>query len=107
MFHGRISPASGRAADKRREPRLRALADVALQPEAGDRVEARLVNVSSCGFMAECNAALAPGSRVRIGLPGAGPVDARIVWCRAGRLGGAFEETVDPLQVLHAIGMGR
>jgi hypothetical protein len=44
------------------------------------------------------------GSRVWLTLPGAGRVNALVIWARNGRIGGEFAETIDPLAVIHAAG---
>lgn len=90
--------------DQRRDPRLEADADVSLRPLGTTAVDARLVNISSLGFMAECDAEVRPGSRVWLSLPGIQRANALIVWVRNGRIGGEFSSPIDPLNVLHAIG---
>lgn len=66
--------------------------------------DARLVNISSRGFMAEAGSGMIPGSRVLLLLPGVGRVNAQVIWVRGPRLGGSFTEPVDPLRVLQAVG---
>ena len=90
--------------DQRRDPRLDADAEVSLRPLGTTAVDARLVNISSLGFMAECDAEVRPGSRVWLSLPGIQRANALVVWARNGRIGGEFASPIDPLNVLHAIG---
>jgi transposase len=105
MIHARIAPASDVAGDaRRRDARVEASADVALRPLGSTSVDARLINISSLGFMAETEAAIEPGCRVWLSLPGVERTNALIIWARNGRLGGEFAEPIDPLHVLQAIG---
>ncbi len=67
-------------------------------------VDARLVNISSRGFMAETKAIIEAGSRIWLTLPGPGRVNALVVWTRGGRIGGEFAQPIDPLTVFQAIG---
>jgi PilZ domain len=92
---------------RRREPRLELLAEVPIRALGATPVDARLVNISSNGFMAETNADLEAGMRVWLTLPGLKRVNALIIWTNNGRLGGQFAEPIDPLKVLHSFGKQR
>lgn len=89
---------------RRREPRVELNAAVPLRELGHPAVDARLVNISSHGFMAETDALIEPGSRVWLTLPGLARANARVVWARSGRIGGEFTEPVDPLEIFQAIG---
>jgi hypothetical protein len=89
---------------RRREPRLEVSAEVPLREFGATAVDARLVNISSNGFMAETNADIEAGTRVWLTLPGVKRVNALIVWTNDGRLGGMFAEPIDPLKVFQALG---
>lgn len=105
MIHATIAPACDPAAEpRRRDARIEASAEVSLRPLGTTAVDARLVNISSLGFMAETDAAIAPGSRVWLCLPGIPRANALVVWAKDGRLGGEFAEPIDPFDVLQAIG---
>jgi hypothetical protein len=105
MIHATITPdrAAG-TGSRRREVRVEAGAGVSLRPLGTTAVDARLLNISSLGFMAATDAQIEPGSRVWLTLPGVERVNALVVWARSGRLGGEFAAPIDPLQVLQAIG---
>ena len=90
--------------DLRREQRHVAEAGMALRPFGADAVEARLINISSNGFMAEADVAIEPGARVWLSLPGVPRASAVVLWSRGSRIGGEFAEPIDPLIVLQAIG---
>lgn len=102
MINARIAPDLN--ADDRREPRLPVSAPVPLRELGATGVDARLVNISSHGFMAETDADIDAGSRVWLTLPGFRRVNALVVWADNGRLGGQFAEPIDPLKVFHALG---
>ena len=104
MIHATIAPARDSDMDQRRDRRLDASADMSLRPLGSSGVDARLVNISSLGFMAETEAEVEPGARVWLSLPGMPRVNALVVWVRNGRIGGEFAEAIDPLAVLQAIG---
>jgi hypothetical protein len=89
---------------RRRELRVEVRAAIPMRELGHSGVDARLVNISSHGFMAETEALIEPGSRVWLTLPGLPRANALVLWARSGRIGGQFEDPIDPLQVLHASG---
>lgn len=89
---------------RRREARTEIDTDIALREFGETAFDARLVNISSHGFMAETDAMVLPGRRLWLTLPGVGRVNARAIWARNGRVGGEFAEPLDPLVVLQAVG---
>ena len=89
---------------RRREPRIGIAAEVTLRPLGETAVEARLVNLSSRGFMAETHALVRPGTRIWLTLPAAGRVNALVHWAMNGRLGGEFAQPIDPLMVIDKMG---
>ena len=82
-------------------------ADAAIRELGRTGAEARLVNLSAEGFMARTDAAIAPGSRVWLTLPGFGRINALVVWAKDGKLGGRFAEPIDPLAAFHAAGLAQ
>jgi hypothetical protein len=105
MIHATIAPALDMGAEpRRRDKRIAADAEVSLRPLGTTAVDARLMNISSLGFMAETDAEVAPGGRVWLSLPGLPRVNALVVWARNGRIGGEFADPIDPLVVLQMIG---
>lgn len=101
-----VSIAAEAGAESRREPRLPVAVGIASRQlgQVGD--EARLINLSSRGFMAEVADRISPGVRVWLTLPGLPRVNALVVWSRDGRIGGEFAEPIDPLKVFQAAGEG-
>ncbi len=104
MLHAKIT--FGTELDLRRsESRVEVAADIGFRPLGHSAVEARLMNISSRGFMVETHADVRPGARVWLALPAAGRVNALVVWASGGRLGGEFAEPIDPLAVIEAVGL--
>jgi proline racemase len=59
-------------------------------------LDARVVNLSSHGFMVRTEEAFQQGEQVSIKLPVLGEVTAKIAWALGGRVGGQFLTPVDP-----------
>lgn len=102
MFHASITPA--KSDTRRREPRAGLAADVALRAFGATAVDARLLNISSHGFMAETDAEIEADTRVWVTLPGGTRANALVIWARGARLGGEFLAPIDPLAVITAAG---
>ena len=103
MIHAKIA-ADLDSEPRRREPRVELSAEVPLRELGATAVDARLINISSHGFMAETRDEIASGSRVWLTLPGVTRVNALVVWSQGGRIGGEFAEPIDPLKVFQALG---
>lgn len=97
-----ISPACGH--DARREARVPVLAPIPFRELGQGAAQAKLINLSSRGFMAETETLISPGTRVWLTLPGRPRVNALVIWSRDGRVGGEFAEAIDPLGVFQALG---
>ncbi|WP_066796048.1 PilZ domain-containing protein [Sphingomonas soli] len=54
-----------------------------------------IVNISSHGLMARCDACFDVGDRVRIQMPVVGAMVAEVRWALGGRLGAEFETPMD------------
>ena len=103
MIHAQITIDTS-TEPRRCEPRVPVTAEIPLRQLGQTAVEARLVNISSRGFMAETLAIIEVGSRIWLTLPGAGRLNALVVWARNGRVGGEFAQPIDPLSVFEALG---
>lgn len=62
-----------------------------------------LVNLSSHGFMGECPAGVPLRSRIKLDVPGVGPVDGYVRWSVGRRVGGRFDSPLDELQLADAL----
>ena len=67
-----------------------------LTPDDRYAVEVRIHNVSSAGFMAECDHPVMIGSHVSIEVPGIGTVTAQVRWQLGTKMGGMF---LDPISL--------
>ena len=103
MIHAKIA-ADLDSEPRRREPRVEVSAEVPLRELGATAVDARLINISSHGFMAETKEDISAGSRVWLTLPGSARVNALVVWAQGARIGGEFAEPIDPLKVFQALG---
>ena len=105
MITARIMPDPD--CDSRRAPRVAISAEIPLRQLGATAVDARLINLSSLGFMAETDAAIQPRTRVWLTLPGIARVNALVIWAKDGRIGGEFAAPIDPLRVFQALGESR
>lgn len=72
--------------------------------EAGQQIgRARVRNLSATGLMAECDIVLSEGDRIELALRGVGQIAASVTWVREGRIGVAFDRTIDPKLVRRPI----
>lgn len=67
-----------------------------LRPRSSYDVEVRLCDVSTGGFMAECQEPVRIGSYVSLEVPGVGAVHAQVRWQLGNRMGGMF---LDPISL--------
>jgi hypothetical protein len=80
----------------RRAVRVSVEGMASLTPHDRYKVEVRVRNVSTAGFMAECAEPVRIGSYVMLDIPGIGPVEAQVRWQIGVRMGGMF---MDPISL--------
>jgi hypothetical protein len=78
------------AAGGRRSQRLALDAEARLRPNSWSSLQIRMVDLSSSGFRAECEARVKPGGSVSLDVPGIGAVEAQVEWQRGGQFGARF-----------------
>ena len=78
----------------RREKRLPLDEPARLHPNAWSSLEVRVLDLSSSGFRAECEARVMVGSCVTLELPGIGSEVAYVTWRRGDRFGAKFRQPV-------------
>lgn len=93
MIKARISDASD-GSERRRADRHDVELDAKLRELGSEGVEARVVNLSATGFMAEAEGVFEVGSRVWLIIPGRERANAVVKWVAAGKLGAEFAEPV-------------
>lgn len=88
------------------EPRAVDRSDVLIETQitVADRPRAiTLVNLSSHGFMGECRAGVPLKSRIKLDVPGVGPLDGCVRWAVGRRVGGRFDTPLDDFQLAEAM----
>lgn len=79
----------------RREKRTQLNEAARLHPNSWSSIEVRVLDLSSNGFRAECEARVTVGSPVTLEVDGIGPVGAHVSWRRGNRFGAKFDVTPD------------
>ncbi len=93
MIKARLEDA--RSADERRQKaRLPVDLDARVRELGSEGCEARVLNISETGFMAEADGEFEVGTRVWLILPGRERANALIRWIAGKRLGAQFEEPI-------------
>lgn len=93
MIKARIANAVD-PADRRRSPRVPVEMEARVRELGSEGTEARVVNISDTGFMAESTGSFDVGSRVWLILPGRDRASAIVRWTAGDRLGAEFSEPV-------------
>ena len=74
----------------RRAERLPLDAETRLRPNSWSSLQIKMLDLSSSGFRAECEARVKPGGSVSLDVPGIGAVDAQVEWQRGNQFGARF-----------------
>lgn len=80
----------GRLSSGRRTERLPLDAEARLRPNDWSSLQVRMLDLSSAGFRAECEARVQPGGSVSLDIPGIGAVEAQVEWQRGDQFGARF-----------------
>ena len=91
MIRARIAEDDG---DRRRAPRHSVELDAKMRELGESGVEARVLNISETGFMAEADGSFEVGSRVWLMLPGRDRANAVVKWAVGGKIGAEFAEPI-------------
>ena len=92
MIKARIAEAD--PADRRQGPRYPVEVEGKVRELGAEGTEARVLNISEKGFMAESVGEFEVGSRVWLMLPGRDRASAIVRWTAGSRLGAEFAETI-------------
>jgi hypothetical protein len=93
MIKARIGQTAD-AADRRRNQRLPIELEATVRELGANGIEARVLNISELGFMAQTEGAFEVGSRVWLMLPGRGRANAVVRWIAGDKLGAEFAEPI-------------
>jgi hypothetical protein len=92
MIKARIAEAD--PTDRRREPRYPIDVEGKVRELGAEGSEARILNISEKGFMAESAGEFEVGSRVWLMLPGRDRASAIVRWTAGSRLGAEFADAI-------------
>lgn len=92
MIKARIAEAD--PSDRRSAPRIPVKVEGKVRELGADGSEARVLNISEKGFMAESAAEFEVGSRIWLILPGRERASAVVRWTAGNRLGAEFAEPI-------------
>jgi hypothetical protein len=93
MIKARIANAPD-PTDRRRTTRTPVALDARVRELGSEGTEARIINISDSGFMAESSGSFEVGSRIWLILPGRDRASAIVRWTAGDRLGAEFSEPV-------------
>lgn len=82
--------------DRRAAPRRPVEVEARLRELGTTGTEARVLNISETGFMAETDGDFEVGARVWLMVPGRDRANAVVRWCAAGKIGAEFAEPLSP-----------
>ena len=86
--------------ERRRAEREPVAVEARLRELGSEGCEARVLNISATGFMAETAADLSVGARVWLILPGRERANAVVRWIEGDRIGAEFAEPIDTAGLL-------
>ena len=81
-------------ADRRRADRLPIELEATVRELGANGIEARILNISERGFMAQSEGSFEVGARVWLMLPGKGRANALVKWTAGDKLGAEFAEPI-------------
>ena len=93
MIKARIADA-GDPSDRRRSSRHTVEVEARMRELGETGIDARIINISESGFMAESDGSFEVGSRVWLMLPGRERANAVVKWTAGGKLGAEFAEPI-------------
>jgi hypothetical protein len=93
MIKARIADA-GDPSDRRRSSRHNVEVEARMRELGETGIDARIINISESGFMAESDGSFEVGSRVWLMLPGRERANAVVKWTAGAKLGAEFAEPI-------------
>jgi hypothetical protein len=93
MIKARIADA-GDPSDRRRSSRRTVEVEARMRELGETGIDARVINISETGFMAESDGSFEVGSRVWLMLPGRERANAVVKWTAGAKLGAEFAEPI-------------
>jgi hypothetical protein len=96
----RIASEDSAVADRRRADRAPVDVEARVRELGDEGCEARVLNISATGFMAETNDDFVVGARIWLIMPGRERANALVRWSEGNRIGAEFAEPVDVAELL-------
>jgi hypothetical protein len=93
MIKARIGQTAD-TADRRRSHRQPIEIEATVRELGANGIEARILNISERGFMAQSDGSFEVGARVWLMLPGKGRANALVKWTAGDKLGAEFAEPI-------------
>ena len=90
VIRARIGETAAEADERRRHSRIPVELDARVRELGTEGVEARVLNISEVGFMAETDGDFDVGTRVWLMLPGRGRANAVVKWIAGEKIGAEF-----------------
>ena len=84
----------GDPTNRRRSPRVAVEIDAKVRELGNEGCEARLINISETGFMAESDGEFEVGTRIWLILPGRERANALVRWVAGHKIGAEFAEPI-------------
>ena len=94
MIRARIGETPSDPAERRRASRFPVELDARVRELGTEGVEARVLNISESGFMAETDGQFEIGSRVWLMLPGRSRANAVVKWVAGEKIGAEFAHPI-------------
>lgn len=94
MIKARIEDARDPGGERRRTARHLVTIDARVRELGSEGCEARVLNISETGFMAEADGEFEVGSRIWLILPGRERANALVKWIAGNRIGAEFAEPI-------------
>jgi len=99
-INARIAGEERLADERRRAARAPVEVDARVRELGSEGCEAKVLNISTTGFMAETSAEFEVGARVWLILPGRERANAVVRWFHGDRIGAEFAEPIDTTGLL-------
>ena len=99
-INARIASEDSAVAERRRADRASVAVDARVRELGSEGCEARVLNISTTGFMAETHQEFEVGARVWLILPGRARVNALVRWSDGDRIGAEFAEPIDTADLI-------
>jgi len=95
-IEARLASGDSAVADRRHTDRAPVDVEARVRALGDEGCEARILNISATGFMAETAQEFAVGARVWLIIPGRERANALVRWSDGDRIGAEFAEPIDP-----------